>query len=331
MLLFLATVLERLDLALDHVSKRDVHNARFGLMLTDNAVELVLHQIAKDKARKLKSYAHLREQFPHSAALEKALGRSFDEVKFAKLQGTLTDEVAQTITTMHEFRNEVYHVGLQHEEIQPALSAFYFEVACHFVGTYAPNGLGWGSNQKLPERSKKYFKGDGFMPGSQEDFPKGCMLLAQAVGHDAASTIATLSDQMNQVVHEQDTYLDIIAGGVYKNQQTTRDKAVIDSQVWPLAFTDEGKAFAKERNFNGSVRDYIQWLAAEYPLTFRKDPIPSWHKRAESLRLEKNVHAALGKYQNFMTKTAALREALMDSSGQVEAEIDAAIDRARGK
>ena len=55
MLMFLATLLEQLDVALDHVSKRGVHDARFGLMLTDNAVELVLHQIATDKARDLKS------------------------------------------------------------------------------------------------------------------------------------------------------------------------------------------------------------------------------------------------------------------------------------
>ena len=63
MLLFLATVLEQLDLALEHVSKRDVHNARFGLMLTDNAVELVLHQIAKDQAAELKVYSSLRKEY----------------------------------------------------------------------------------------------------------------------------------------------------------------------------------------------------------------------------------------------------------------------------
>jgi hypothetical protein len=58
MLLFLASVLEQLDLALEHISKSDVHNARFGVMLTDNAIELVLHQIAKDQASKLKMFAY---------------------------------------------------------------------------------------------------------------------------------------------------------------------------------------------------------------------------------------------------------------------------------
>ena len=38
MFLFLAGVVEQLDLALEHINKGDVHNARFGLMLTDNAL-----------------------------------------------------------------------------------------------------------------------------------------------------------------------------------------------------------------------------------------------------------------------------------------------------
>jgi hypothetical protein len=72
MLLFLATILEQLDLALEHILKRDVHNARFGLMLTDNALELVLHQIAKDTANDRSFYAWRQEVDPHQAALDRA-------------------------------------------------------------------------------------------------------------------------------------------------------------------------------------------------------------------------------------------------------------------
>src|SRR5215469_6768341 len=75
---FLATVLEQLDLALEHISKGDIHNARFGVMLTDNAIELVFHQIAKDKAFKVKMYSYGREEYQHQAALNNALGRAFD-------------------------------------------------------------------------------------------------------------------------------------------------------------------------------------------------------------------------------------------------------------
>ncbi len=43
MLRFLANNLEQLDLAQEHVSTGDANKARFGLMLTDNAVEITLH------------------------------------------------------------------------------------------------------------------------------------------------------------------------------------------------------------------------------------------------------------------------------------------------
>jgi hypothetical protein len=332
MLLFLATVLEQLDLALEHVSKRDVHNARFGLMLTDNAVELVFHQMAKDKARDLKSFAFLRDKYPHQTALDKALGRSFDaKMKFAQLEGSLSDEIAQTLRIMHAFRNEVYHVGLQHESILLDLALFYFDTACGYLGNYKPRGLGWGSTQKLPERSKKYFHGDSFVPGSMEDFGNGCVALARQCGHDPAETIMTLADHMDEVINDQDNCIDIVAGGVYQGQQTTRDKAVIDSQAWPLAFSEEGKAFVAKHGWTGSVLDAVQWLADNYPLRFRGDPIPSWQRQATKLRAGKNPHAALAHYHSFMSETASLRESLVEAAGQVESEIDAAIDRARGR
>jgi hypothetical protein len=97
MLGFLANVIEQLDVALEHLTKCDANNARFGLMLTDNIVELMLHQIAKDKKNELKMFSYMREEFKHTAALEKALGRPFEsKVKFAKVLGTFLDEIAES-------------------------------------------------------------------------------------------------------------------------------------------------------------------------------------------------------------------------------------------
>jgi phosphopantetheinyl transferase (holo-ACP synthase) len=159
MLLFLASVLEQVDLALEHTAKGDVHNARFGLMLTDNAVELVLHQVAKDKASDLKSFSFLQKEYAHQDALNKALGRNFDaKVKFAKIEAGLSDETAQTITTLHRYRNEVYHVGLKHERILPALSVFYFDTTCGYLSGYKPRGLGWGSDQWRVGKSERFVR-----------------------------------------------------------------------------------------------------------------------------------------------------------------------------
>jgi hypothetical protein len=65
MLGFLANNIEWIDLALEHVSKSDANNARFGLMLIDNVVEITLHQVAKDKRRESKSYLYRDRPYEH--------------------------------------------------------------------------------------------------------------------------------------------------------------------------------------------------------------------------------------------------------------------------
>jgi hypothetical protein len=333
MLLFLASVLEQLDVALEHLGKNDVHNARFSLMLTDNIVELILHQIAKDRQSSL-SWNHPRDSYPHARALEKALRRSFEEkVKFARLESKLTDEEAQTFSILHGYRNEVYHVGLQHEAILKQLAAFCFHVACEFASRYSPNGLYWGSGTQLPERSKKYFTGDErYFPGRPEDFKAGCEALKRALSFKPQALVTSLANHADEVIADQDVCLDVIAGGVYDNQKTTRECALIQSQAWKVAFSEEGKEFGRANGFpGGSMFTFVEWMATNYPFQFRKDPIQSWQVGAEALRAERNPHKALNRYHSFMEATADIRETLMDSAGAVEQEIDALIDRARGK
>ncbi|APG15078.1 hypothetical protein BKD09_42900 [Bradyrhizobium japonicum] len=332
MLLFLANVLEQLDLALEHLSKGDVNNARFGVMLTDNALELVLHQIAKDKASELKSFSFRGETYEHQEALDKALGRTFPEkVAFARLTGEMTEEIAQTVLIMHGVRNEVYHAGLQHEAILPSLAVFYFDVVCGFLNGYRPLYFGWSSGQRLPDRSKKYFKGHPSFPGEIEDFGRGCGTLSAACAHNSVTTVATLADHLDEIIQEQDTCIKIVADGVYENQRTTRDQAVVDCQTWPLAFSQEAMAFAQKRGFSGNRLEFVEWLGKNYPLKAKRDPIQRWAQRADKLRMEKNPHSALRHYKAFIMETERLREWILEAADACEREIDAAIDRARGK
>jgi len=78
------------------------------------------------------------------------------------------------------------------------------------------------------------------------------------------------------------------------------------------------------------MREFNEWLASNYNLKYRRDPVPRWKERAKKLRAESNPHAALRNYHNFMTETVSIREALMESAAACGAEIDAAIQRARG-
>lgn len=332
MLLFLAGVVEQLDLALENIKKADVHNARFGLMLTDNALEIVLHQIVKDKRAEASSWRYRENPYPHQSLLKKAfLGSFSDKLAFARIEGGLDSEISRTFNIMHEYRNEVYHAGLAHEEILPALARFYFDAACRFVATYSPRGLGWGSGQKMPERAKKYFVGMSHFPGTQDEFVSACKAMAAACSHNPEGVVETIADDFDRIVEHIDTCVQIVADGVYQGQQTTRDQAVIDTQAWDIAFDDTGKAFLAKNGFKGSVFEAITFLSENYPFKYKRDPIVGWRSQAKRLRAKSNAHQALEHYQSFIKETGSLRSAVEQSAAAAEAEIDAAIDRMRGK
>jgi len=164
-------------------------------MLTDNAVEQVLHQIAKDKDRFNGSFLSAERVYPHKKELAKALGRSFDaKVRFARLEGFLTNEMAQTICILHSYRNELYHIGLQHKLILPDLAEFYFVVACDFLVTFKTHGLSWTSGMQLPAHPKKYFSGDKIFPEKFEYLSKGCKSLTDQSAHENRRFIISLAD-----------------------------------------------------------------------------------------------------------------------------------------
>jgi hypothetical protein len=329
MLLYLANILDQLDLALEHLKKVDPNNARFALMLTDNVVELVLHQIAKDKSMELRHFSYMREGFEHTAVLEKALGRGFDDkVRFAKLMGIVSGEMAETIQLFHLFRNDVYHIGLQDEAVLQVLAAFYLKTACDFLSSYDAPFISWGSYQKLPERAKKYLRGHDSFPGSKEQYRDGCAFVGVEAGHDPRTLAEELADHMFEVVEDQDTSIDLVSTGA--PVKATRDQVVIDCQTWSLAFNDEGRSFAREHEWiGGNHFALVDWLAANYPLKYPKDPIPAWRKRVNRLRHEKNSHIAIKMYRTFMDETADIRERIDEAAKQVDAYIDGEIDRMR--
>jgi hypothetical protein len=328
MLAQLAHTLEQLDLALEQIVKGDANSARFGLMLTDNAVEISLHRIAANKDIELRQWHQARQTFPHAEALTKALGRNFDpKLQLAALLKIIGAEAQETLRICHTFRNEVYHVGVEHEAILPELARFHFNVACSFFSALPVPGLGWSSDMRMPDRAKKYFTASGIILGTIEQFHAGCRTLGTASGHQPKSFVAALRAHLTEVIEEHDNYIDLLATGGPKRM--SRDEAVIECQLWPLAFSDEGRRFvAEKRPALQTLDDYMKWLAANYPLKHRRDPIAGWQRRAAALGREQSSHRALKMYRNFMDQTASLRAQLEESARQVEQYIDGEIERA---
>ncbi len=330
MLKFLGDILEQLDLADEHLGLSDPNNARFALMLTDNAVELTFHKIATDTQLELQHLAYKREQFRHHAALGRAISKHFEpKVKLVELLGIIPPEVAHSIVVLHRRRNEVYHLGVQHQAILLILARYYFHLACAFLAIWRPAHFYWSSNQVLPERAKKYFSGPSSFPGKLDHFHLACRDFAAA--HESVRLMLpeALSDHMLEIVEMTDTDLDIVSNDA--PQKSTRDDAIVSCQAWAVAFSEKGREIATERGAGElSVWKYVDWFKSNYEFAFRSDPIPGWRKRAEDLRHADSPHKALKVYFDFLEQTEEVRQALRENAMAVERHIDDQIERMRG-
>lgn len=336
MLAFLLNNIEQLDLALEHVSKGDANNARFGLMLTDNVVEITLHKLATDKRQALKRESPTiigQPRYEHQAELDGALSQNFKpKVKFATILGALSAEEGDSLAALHSVRNEVYHVGVRHEEVLPAISRFGFYLACTFLGRYQPPFFSWSSTLQVPERARKYLTGHGIMPGAPADYPAACARLASNTNFKASDLVGALATHMEHLVDQTDAAIHAIAND--GPRRMSRDDAVRETQAWDLTFNDEGKKavreFAQQRSWKPkNYPEMIAGLVRDYPFKIKGDPVAGWRNRAKALETEANPHKALRKYQDFLAQTGDIRALLDESHSQVDQYVEGQIERAQ--
>lgn len=183
----------------------------------------------------------------------------------------------------------------------------------------------------MPDRAKQYFKPGGHFPFEKEDFANACDKLGSGFEGAGPPMVAALADHLDRIISHQDLFVGIIAEGAYEHQKTTRVAAIVSAQAWHLADADEGKKY-------GADKGVTQWFALveliekTHPKLIRKDPISQWQQKANRLRnLSTAPTEALKQYDAFISQTEFAREAIAEAAAACEAEIDAAIDRARGK
>ncbi|MBK79588.1 MAG: hypothetical protein CMQ43_01540 [Gammaproteobacteria bacterium] len=166
---FFVNLIDQLDFALDHIVLEDINYKRLSLMLVDNAMELALHQYATEQSAD--AWPLEAEPKIEPRVLAAALGQNFDEkLKLARLCGLVDEDMVASITTLHSYRNQLYHQGIKHEQVLPALVLFYFRITCDVLIAYQPTGYSWSSGGKVPHRALKYI-GRESMRNPRQAFP----------------------------------------------------------------------------------------------------------------------------------------------------------------
>ncbi|WP_175816936.1 hypothetical protein [Burkholderia diffusa] len=325
---FLADQIDQLDLALDQLAMKDRNFDRFALMLIDNVVELTLHQHAQDISTDAIMYPpDDGPRFPPANVAE-ALGPRFDgKLRLARDAGLVSDDLARTIKYLHGFRNTAYHRGARHEGILHALSAFYARVACQLMQRYRPMFWPSSSADRISHRVVKYL-GSSNLAWSPDTYKNAWQRLADVAAQLGDTLIVDLSADMTATIDWANKRL-VEMTDYPTPVSKSLDQVVIDCQVWPTAFSTLGEKYASEHGGPAPMSpDYIAWITQHFPWPQPTNPIPSWQKRLTALRNEKNAHAALQRYCEFMQQTETLRAQIDMAADQLEAYIQMQADNA---
>ena len=122
-------VAEQLDRARREILVGGPLNGRIGLILIDNALELMCHQKAaeileRDRESRILSPAQ------RSDARGQVFGR---KVAFLRGLGHIADDQVRAVTIFHRHRNQLYHAGLRNDPVVDHLARRYFALTIELM------------------------------------------------------------------------------------------------------------------------------------------------------------------------------------------------------
>jgi hypothetical protein len=244
---FFADCVDQLDLAIDQLAVADRNFDRFALMLIDNVVELTMHRFAEEKARSNTWSGRAPKYAPELVA--KALSQSFDtKAKAARDLGLFNAKVCDAVLQLHRFRNTAYHRGLRHEGILHSLAAFYYQNACDILKAHVPNSWVSSSVDRISHRAMKYLGHKDSVISYLDTTVQACGRLKELVNVLQCDLVGDLAADMQSTIDVVEEGLDFLERDGPKD--LSRDEVVQECQLYAVAYSDEGKRFAREKGWH---------------------------------------------------------------------------------
>lgn len=352
------TIVEQLDRAAVELSIDHPINNRLALILIDNATEITLHGFIAGRSEMDRRIYLLQESLrsiskeawqryasdPNNVQVmtpvqrKRALGRSFeDKVKVLCALGKLTFQERQFVLAAHEYRNELYHIGLANDDIIRSIAGHYFLVACDFLIRMGNTGIwrsAYSSNDVYSEVAQRYIPPqDGPMAilnvklgdlAEQliDNLPARMPALAETLAQSAQRSIDQLLNNMEFLVRENPFGYD--------------EEEMVETAQWIKDLSDE----LEQNNIDGlwvdaKYREQFAQVFSELNATwkrrFAKIPVNNWRKRAARIKQEESPLIALALFRHLRQDMQYLEEAIQQAVDELDQWIQQQIDIARGK
>ena len=358
---YILTIVEQLDRAAAELATDHPINNRLALILIDNATELILHRQCLGHLRRDKwdtQYLRIMETivngktsvktagFPNDFAKEvmtpkqrsMAKGRSFDgKLKVLGRMEDLTPQERRFIAITHDYRNELYHVGLKHDNIIRSIAGHYFLLCCELFVRMKGVGL-WAvvfsSDDKYSDVAKRYLPlRDGQLNLMAVDHDVLAGKLSYNLPSDIPELPVTLADSARGAIEEVSDSFDFL---VDNNPRGLDAPAMLELAQW-----DQDLACALEQKDVDDLLTGTQYretytvvrdsLAENWKPQHASIPSEKWLSRASAIERAPNPLVAMDSYQSLRNDMRYLEETIQSEAEELDRSIQAEIDRIRGK
>ena len=354
---FILTIVEQLDRAAGELATDHPINNRLALILVDNATELMLHRQCTNRLESdsmasdlWKAFQSLNEgrlpeyhlQFSEDLKRDVLTPKQRSQAKGVFLNGKLevleamediTSGERQFVTIAHGYSNELYHVGLAHDEIIRALAEQYFLLSCDLFTRLGNKGSSFFPNDEYTDVAKRYLSvrnGRVLDVVDEADLaeklrsalPAGIPDLAQTLAASARKSIKSVTDKFAFLIQENPFGFDadkMLAAGQWQRDLTEALECEDVDGLWV------------DPNYRQGFSHVATELGAKWRQRHSSLPHERWMLRATAVERERDPLIALDLYQSLRNDMSYLEESILSAATELDRWIQQQVDMARGK
>ena len=358
---YILTIVEQLDRAIGELAIDHPINNRLALILIDNATELILHRQCMGRLELDKlNMNHLRmieTILEHGSQVtppeladdlrnrvltpkqrKSAKGKFLDDkLKVLEKVGDLSSSERRFIAIAHEYRGELYHVGLSHDDIIRAIAGCYFMLCCDLfvrMSNLGVMGVTISSDDVYSDVAKRYLPlRDGRLDLFNVEYGTLADKLRSGLPDGLPQLSETLAASANSAIEEAVESFDFL---ISSNPRGMDDGEMLEQAQWDQDLAKALEKYHVDDSLTGAEYREIYTKAKEsiaedwYP---RQTSIPSerWLRRSMAVAREPDPLVAMALYQSLRNDMSYLEEAIQSEAYELDRWIENEIDRRRGK
>ena len=358
---YILTIVEQLDRAATELKIDHAINNRLALILIDNATELMLHRqciglLERDRTASnfLKTHqaianrqqravpSDIRDQFTKDMMTQKQKRRALsgyftDKTKVLHQIGDLTRTERRFVDIAHGYRNELYHVGLSHDDVVRSIAGQYFSLSCDLfirLGNLGYWSVSFSSNDEFTDIARRYLPmANGRIDPLSVEKEDLAEKLRNALPDSIPNLTGSLADSARQSILSVMENFEFL---VRDNPFSFDSETMFEVAQWQL---DLQNALEKknvdglwidpdyQNNYN-AVADSLQ---KTWQQQCKAIPQEKWMSRASAIENESDPLVAMEMFHSLRNDMCYIETAIETASDDLDRHIQGEIDRSRGK